>query len=309
MPAGIEVRHGRACRSRDGGVCNCTATYRAHIYDNATGKRIRRTFDTRTAAKLWRQDAIVALRAGTLAEAKPATTVRDVCEQWLRDARLGIVSARGGDTYKPATLTAYEQSLRLRVYPTLGNDAFYRVRRVHIQDLVDRLVAGGAAPATIHTTTGALGSVYGRALQRDELEVNPVAGVKVPAARNGRERFATPTEAQQLLAAVPERDRGVWATALYAGLRCGEIAALRWTDVDLKAGTISVTRSYHQVHGFGATKSRNRRRVPIIAELREHLAAARLRQGPRGRPLLRRTGRAPLHRRRYRTGPTSHGGP
>ncbi len=96
--------------------------------------------------------------------------------------------------------------------------------------------------------------------------------------RNGRERFATPDEAVKLLAAVPERDRAVWATAFYAGLRRGELMALRWTDIDLKAGTIDVRRSWDMDHGPGDTKSRNRRRVPIAATLREHLAVGRLRQ-------------------------------
>lgn len=67
---------------------------------------------------------------------------------------------------------------------------------------------------------------------------------------------------------------------MYGGLRRGEIAALRWTDVDLKAGTIKVDRSWDPTDGMGDTKSRNRRSVPIAATLREHLAAERLRQPP-----------------------------
>ena len=35
----------------------------------------------------------------------------------------------------------------------------------------------------------------------------------------------------------------MWATALYAGLRRGELAALRWADVDLERGLIRVERS------------------------------------------------------------------
>jgi integrase len=52
--------------------------------------------------------------------------------------------------------------------------------------------------------------------------------VKIPAARNGRERFATREEAALLLAAVPCRDRAVSAVAMYAGSRRGEAMALRW---------------------------------------------------------------------------------
>ncbi len=280
MADGIHIRHRKTCRGpRADGKC-CRPSYQAHIYDKTTGKRIRKSFDTKTAAKLWRQDAIVALRQGKLAEVQPKTTVREACDAWVADARAGVVRTRSGDPFKPSTIRAYDQALRLRVYPTLAGAPFYRVRRVDLQDLVDRLVAAGVAPATINTAIGALGAIYGRAVHRDELEVSPTLGVKVPAARNGRERFATPEEATQLLAAVPERDRAIWAVAMYAGLRRGEIMALRWTDVDLKAGTIHVQRSWDPEHGPGDTKNRNRRRVPIPAVLREHLASERLRQLP-----------------------------
>jgi integrase len=126
----------------------------------------------------------------------------------------------------------------------------------------------------------ALGVVYARALHRDALEVSPAAGLKLPAIRNGRTRFATPQEATQLLAVVLQRDRAVWATAFYAGLRRGELMALRWIDIDLKAGTIAVGRSWHPQHGPDETKSRNRRLVPIPSALREQLVAAQLRQEP-----------------------------
>ncbi|MGI8624507.1 MAG: tyrosine-type recombinase/integrase, partial [Solirubrobacteraceae bacterium] len=246
---GINVRHGKACATRAGRSCDCTPTYQAEVYDVAAGRKIRRKFTVRAAAKSWRRDALVAVRTGKLAEAKPKTTMREAAEAWLEDARRGIVRTKGGDPFKPGTIRAYDQALRLRVYPALAASPFYRVRRVQLQDLVDQLVAKGTAPATINTTVGALGAIYSRAVHRDELEVSPTLGVKVPAARNGRERFATPVEAASLLAAVPDRDRAVWATAMYAGLRRGEAMALRWTDVDLKAGTIHVQRSWDPEHG------------------------------------------------------------
>jgi|SRR5215211_6756558 len=117
---GIDVRHKKGCeRRREDGQC-CGATFQAHVFDksadNGKGRRIRKTFSTKTAAKLWRQDALVALRQGTLAEAKPNTTVREACDGWLTDARAEIVRTRAGDPFKPGTIRAYEQALRLRVY-------------------------------------------------------------------------------------------------------------------------------------------------------------------------------------------------
>ena len=60
-----------------------------------------------------------------------------------------------------------------------------------------------------------------------------------------------------LLAALPDRDRAIWATALYAGLRLGELQALNWNDIDLEHNLIHVQRSWDRQAGFIAPKSRS----------------------------------------------------
>jgi integrase len=52
----------------------------------------------------------------------------------------------------------------------------------------------------------------------------------------------------------------LWATAFYAGLRRGELRALRWTDVDLAAGVIRVEQSWDVKEGVIEPKSTTGRR-------------------------------------------------
>lgn len=61
--------------------------------------------------------------------------------------------------------------------------------------------------------------IYGRAVGRRDsgVTVNPTTGLKMPRIGRGRDRIATPEESSRLLAALPERDRSIWATAMYAG--------------------------------------------------------------------------------------------
>ena len=83
-------------------------------------------------------------------------------------------------------------------------------------------------------------------------------------------------DALRLIAAVPDRDRCVWALAFFAGLRLGELRALRWSDVDEDKGVINVSRSWDDREGEIVTKSAaGERAIPIIASLRPHLAAQR----------------------------------
>jgi integrase len=73
---------------------------------------------------------------------------------------------------------------------------------------------------------------------------NPCTGLHLPAIRGRRERYASPEEAKALIGAVPVEDRPIWATAMYAGLRLGELRALRVDDLDLASGVISVERGW-----------------------------------------------------------------
>lgn len=116
-----------------------------------------------------------------------------------------------------------------------------------------------------------------RALSRGELAVNPTPGLEMPAVRGGRDRIADPTEAVALLEALPEELRPLWATAFYAGLRRGELQALRWSHVDLAAGVLHVQHGWDEKEGQIATKGKNRRRVPIASVLRDYLLEHRLR--------------------------------
>jgi integrase len=140
-----------------------------------------------------------------------------------------------------------------------------------------------------------LRAIYRRAVSRSEVMVNPTLGLSVPASRERRGRIARPAEAKALIEALPTRDRALWATALYAGLRRGELQALRWSDVDFPVGVIRVERSWDERVGPVAPKSRaGRRRVPLSGPLRTYLAAHRLQAAARDDELVfgRRPGRA-----------------
>jgi integrase len=102
----------------------------------------------------------------------------------------------------------------------------------------------------------------------------------MPAIRGKRDRIVTPEHAATLLAALDDHDRPLWATAMYAGLRCGELQALRWEDVELLDGVIDVRRGWDQVEGEIAPKSRTGvRKVPLPSVLRDQLEALYARNG------------------------------
>ncbi len=209
------------------------------------------------------------------------TTLRDVWDVWIAGAEGGTIRNRSGDQFKPSTLRGYRAAMDRRILADLGGAKLSALRREHVQAVADRMLGEGADPSRIRNALMPLRVVFRRALARGEVAVNPTSALELPAVRGRRGRIAASGEAAGLLAALAESDRALWVTALYGGLRRGELMALRWEDVDLASGIIQVEQSYDpKEHEFVDAKSQaGRRRVPMSVVLREHMLDYRLASG------------------------------
>jgi integrase len=149
-----------------------------------------------------------------------------VAAEWQRLAANGVIRARSGERYKGAAIRAYERHLRLRVFPAHADEPLVDLTRHDWQRLVDDLLADGAAPSTVNGAIAAGSALYEHEIGRGRLADNPTRKVKMPAPNGRRDRIASPAEGTRLIAAEPDSDRVIWATAMYAGLRRGELQAL-----------------------------------------------------------------------------------
>lgn len=287
MPQGIRSRHSRACRSQAGQRCNCSPAWEASVYLKRDGKKFRKTFSTQAEAKSWRADAIGAASRGKL-RTPTTTTVRQAAEAFLAGARDGSIPAAGGGRYKPATIRGYAVGLNKRLLPVLGDMRLSDVQRRDVQDLADRMTADGLSASTVQNTLDPLRVIYRRAIRREEgVAVDPTEGLELRRPDGRRDRIADPAEAAALIAAIPDGERPLWACAFYAGLRRGELQALRWSDVALAGRTIHVCRGWDAIEGEQDAKSKaGDRRVPILDPLARELAAHKLRSANNGDDLV-----------------------
>jgi integrase len=162
--------------------------------------------------------------------------------------------------------------MRLRVLPEFGAVRLSELDRIDLQRFVYKLLEDGLAPSTIDVTLLPVRAIYRHALERGEVVGNPCDKLSMPRSDRRRDRIADPQEGADLIAAVPVEDRPLWATAMYAGLRRGELQALRVEDVDLAAGVIRAEFGWDFKEGPIKLKSNaGRRRVPIPAILRDYL--------------------------------------
>jgi integrase len=283
---GIELRHSDPC-ARNGGACICRPSYRAYVYDRSSGKKVRKAFATLGEAKAWRAKTTVKRDTGR-AIAPSKITLRKAAEQWLEEAEAGRRLTRSGTPYKPSCLRGYRLDLERTVLPELGAHPLSAIRRGDLQRLVDRLVGEGRSRSKISNICTAVQVVYRDALQRDDdLELNPALGLRLPAGGKSRQRAASVSEVGQLIAALPLEDRALWATAAFAGLRRGELRALRFDDVDLANGIIHVRHSWDDLEGEIAPKSKaGVRTIPVVPQLRDHLLEAKTRTGRSGKDFV-----------------------
>ena len=199
--------------------------------------------------------------------------MKEAAEDWLQAARVGIVRNRSGEPHKPGAIRGYEQNLRKRVLPVLGHERLREITLPQLQRFVDRLAADEHSASEITTTITPLRAIYRRARQLGEVHANPTNGLSMPAVNRRQTRFATAEQIEAMLDKLEDaKDRAVWATALYAGLRRGELRALYREDLDLAAGVIRVERGWDDCEGEVPPKSKQgQRKVPIPAVLRDRL--------------------------------------
>lgn len=206
-------------------------------------------------------------------------TLAQACEDWLA-SKHGL---------KPSTLHGHRVNLAPAL-AELGEVEVQKLSKRHLDDLVTALRAGGLtsptgksrkswSPRSVNYLLGLLTAVLRDQMRQGHLVRNVAELVdRIPADPKAAETF-TPAELQKVLAHIDgDRYAIAWQLAL-TGLRRGEVAGLRWSDIDLTARTlqISSTRLRFGKHLVEDTpKSRaSRRTLPIPDHLAAALRAAR----------------------------------
>jgi integrase len=176
---------------------------------------------------------------------------------------------------KRSTLIAVESASRVHLIPFFEGRSIDAITRDHVDDLVTKLEDAELTPKSIRNYVGTLSAMLGwaKAPPRKWLASNPCEGVELPGVPESDEiRFLDDAEWEALLRHVESGpyasiDEALWLTAIEAGLRHGELCALRVRDVDFSAMRIRVRQNW-VLERFGTPKSkRSSRSVPMTDRL------------------------------------------
>jgi integrase len=182
---------------------------------------------------------------------------------------------------KPSTVQDYEGILN-KAERGLPKKTVDRYGASDIEGYVSAMKKAGRKPKTISNHLNFLHGLFAFAEKRGWASGNAVAEAERPRAEGADPdiRFIDLEELEALLRVVPDDvlgavERPLYLTAAMTGLRQGELIALRWKDVDWKAGLIRVRRNYTRGR-FGTPKTkRSSRAVPmpnrVAVALKQHL--------------------------------------
>jgi integrase len=173
---------------------------------------------------------------------------------------------------KPTTVADYGSILRRHLAPHFGQAGIDKITTEQIGIYMAAKAREGLKTKTISNHLNFTHGLFGFAVKRGWTETNPVANVDRPRV-SGTDpdiRYLARSEIEALLRAVPDdrlgpTDRTLYLTATMAGLRMGELVALRWQDVDWIAGVVRIRRTYTRGQ-FGTPKSRRSTRAVPVAD-------------------------------------------
>lgn len=210
--------------------------YACQIYlgRDEAGKKQYKSVYARSVAELKEKETAVRLQLG---RGLDVLSQRDSFAQWADD----WLRLKERENITPRQMDNYRRTVQLWKEELHG----YEIGQVRADDIERVLLAladKGLSQRTISLYRSAIRQIMKRAVGR-VIAVNPAEQVELAAVgRKEEQRRALTEEEQQWIWDTPHRAQPVAVIMMLSGLRRGELAALTWNDVDLKARTITVNK-------------------------------------------------------------------
>jgi integrase len=256
-----------------------TWSYRLDLGIDEAGQRVQKQvggFRTRKDAQAALNEALSGLQRGSYV-APSRQTVGGFLDRWIEGVRPELALT---------AWTNYNDTVRNYVRPHLGRKRLVELSPIDVKVWHATLLEHGGASrgplsvSTVRLAHRVLHRALGDAVRWNLIPANPATGVRVPRRTRPEMTVWTAEEAETFLRAIAnDRLAALWILALHTGLRRGELAGLRWKDVDLDAGMLTVaqqrTNANHEVV-VSVPKAKSQRQLFLapstVAALRQHRA-------------------------------------
>lgn len=217
--------------------------------DPASGKRKQQWVSikgTKKAAERHLAELLHQFDTGTFL--KPGkVTLADFLERWLKEYAWPNLA--------PRTAEGYESIVRQHLMPKLGNIVLTQLKPEHLQKYYAETLTNGrcnGSSGLMQTTVNHHHTYLHRALKMaltwGLISRNPADAVTAPRVQRSEMKTMDEDEVKAFLDLARKTPYyALFYLALFTGMRRSELLALRWCDIDLLMGEISVTRSLHHL--------------------------------------------------------------
>lgn len=250
---------------------NGTIVYRASVYlgvDKLTGKKARTTVtaNTKKGIKIKAREAVNAFASnGYTVKDKPTiTTYEELVKVWWDSYK---------NTVKPNTRQSMDGLVRVHLLPVFGDYKLDKLTTPILQQQVNKWAdKANKGEKGAYANYSFLNNINRRILQygvtMQAIQHNPARDVIIPRKQQNKEhkvKFFSNQELKQFLDYLDNLDLSsyenlfdyvLYKTLLASGCRIGEALALEWSDIDLKKGIISISKTLNRYQETNTPKSK-----------------------------------------------------
>ena len=266
-----------------GSVRKRGSTYTWYLFtpDPVTGRRRQHSkggYRTKKECQAALNDALAALRVGTFVESSKRTVASYLLDEWL--------PAMQPPRVRPSTWLSYQRNLERHVIPALGTIELQRLTPAHLTGFYRSLLTGGRldgrgglSAKSVKNIHGALHPALKDAVRWGYVARNVADAADPPKVVTPEMQVWSPAQLRTFLTYVrDDRLYAAWMLFATTGMRRGEVAGLRWVDVDLAAGRVTPRKPRvevnYKVHVSEPKTAKGKRSLALdpatAAALREH---------------------------------------
>ena len=226
--------------------------YFVKIYMNVDGQRrdhIKRGFKTRREAKKYENTILHQKDTGQFSA--PLKVSKDLYEEIFEN---WFKSYQG--TVEATTAARTVDLFRIHILPIFGKQ---QIRKISPMDCQNFITEKGKTFKNIKQIKSYTSKIFDFAVKMKLLRHNPMDDVIMPKRKNRpSENFWSVQELQEFLTILlkeePYKHYVLFRLLAYSGLRKGELYALKWADIDLAEGLLSISKSLGRLNGKSLVK-------------------------------------------------------
>lgn len=244
------------------------------------GKRKRKYARTQREAREWLQAQKQALKEGTIV-VDEKVTLAEFIDRYIEDV--------ASHTLRASTLTSYKSLIKHHIKPSLGHIRVSALSPAVVQKFYAEKLNSGLSKRTVQYIHSVLHKALNYAVRWELAPRNVTDLVDKPSPKRKPVEPLTVAQVQIFLeTARPHRWYPIYVTALYCGLREGEVLGIHVEDLDLEKGVLHVNNAVQYIIGQGlvvvepkSDSSRQPVTIPGFAlqVLRQHVRSLNKKKG------------------------------